>query len=130
MEHKEGFRFTYSAARQQEVEHIRKKYLPQAEEENKMEQLRKLHHSASEKAQARAIAVGTIGALMLGIGMSLCMTDLGAALGNLALLIGIFAGLAGILLVALAYPVYNRVLKKQRQRIAPQILRLSEELLK
>ena len=130
MEHKEGFRFTYSAARQQEVEHIRKKYLPQAEEENKMEQLRKLHHSASEKAQARAIAVGTMGALMLGIGMSLCMTDLGAALGNLALLIGIFAGLAGILLVALAYPVYNRVLKNQRQRIAPQILRLSEELLK
>jgi uncharacterized membrane protein HdeD (DUF308 family) len=130
MEHKEGFRFTYSAARQQEVEHIRKKYLPQAEEENKMEQLRKLHHSASEKAQARAIAVGTMGALMLGIGMSLCMTDLGAALGDLALLIGIFAGLAGILLVALAYPVYNRVLKKQRQRIAPQILRLSEELLK
>jgi uncharacterized membrane protein HdeD (DUF308 family) len=130
MEHKEGFRFTYSAARQQEVEHIRKKYLPQAEEENKMEQLRKLHHSASEKAQARAIAVGTMGALMMGIGMSLCMTDLGAALGNLALLIGIFAGLAGILLVALAYPVYNRVLKKQRQRIAPQILRLSEELLK
>ena len=130
MEHKEGFRFTYSAARQQEVEHIRKKYLPQAEEENQMEQLRKLHHSANEKAQARAIAVGTMGALMLGIGMSLCMTDLGAALGNLALLIGIFAGLAGILLVALAYPVYNRVLKKQRQRIAPQILRLSEELLK
>jgi uncharacterized membrane protein HdeD (DUF308 family) len=130
MEHKEGFRFTYSAARQQEVEHIRKKYLPQAEEENKMEQLRKLHHSASEKAQARAIAVGTMGALILGIGMSLCMTDLGAALGDLALLIGIFAGLAGILLVALAYPVYNRVLKKQRQRIAPQILRLSEELLK
>ena len=130
MEHKEGFRFTYSAARQQEVEHIRKKYLPQAEEENKMEKLRKLHHSASEKAQARAIAVGTMGALILGIGMSLCMTDLGAALGNLALLIGIFAGLAGILLVALAYPVYNRVLKKQRQRIAPQILRLSEELLK
>jgi membrane protein implicated in regulation of membrane protease activity len=71
-----------------------------------------------------------MGALILGIGMSLCMTDLGAALGNLALLIGIFAGLAGILLVALAYPVYNRVLKKQRQRIAPQILRLSEELLK
>lgn len=130
MEHKEGFRFTYSAARQQEVEHIRKNYLPQAEEENKMEQLRKLHHSASEKAQARAIAVGTMGALILGIGMSLCMTDLGAALGNLALLIGIFAGLAGILLVALAYPVYNRVLKKQRQRIAPQILRLSDELLK
>jgi len=130
MEHKEGFRFTYSAARQQEVENIRKKYLPQAEEESKMEQLRRLHNSASEKAQAWSIAVGTIGALILGAGMSLCMTDLGAALGSLSLLIGILVGIAGILLVALAYPIYNRVLKKQRQRIAPQILRLTEELLK
>ena len=43
---------------------------------------------------------------------------------------GIVVGLAGMVLVALAYPVYNRVLKKQRQKIAPEILRLSEELLK
>jgi hypothetical protein len=33
-------------------------------------------------------------------------------------------------LAALAYPVYNRVLKKQRAKVAPQILHLSEELLK
>jgi hypothetical protein len=33
-------------------------------------------------------------------------------------------------LVALAYPLYNRVLKKQREKIAPEILRLSDELLK
>ena len=43
---------------------------------------------------------------------------------------GVPVGLTGLVLVALAYPVYNRVLKKERERIAPEILRLSEELLK
>lgn len=128
MENKENFRFTYSAAQQQEIESIRKKYLPK--EENKMELLRKLHHSATQKAQAWAIAVGVIGALILGTGMSLAMTDLGAAMGMLALVIGIIVGILGLALVALAYPVYNHVLKKQRQRIAPEILRLTDELMK
>lgn len=127
MENKEGFRFTYSAAQRQEVENIRKAYLPK--EEDKMEQLRKLHRSAGQKAQAWSIGVGVIGALILGTGMSLCMTRLGAALGNLALVLGILLGVAGLVLVALAYPVYNRVLEKQRQRLAPEILRLTDELL-
>ena len=127
MERKEGFSFTYSAQQQKEVEAIRKKYLPQ--EADKMEQLRRLHRSAYQKAQAWAIALGVVGALILGSGMSLFMTELGAPLGRLSMVVGIGAGLVGLVLVALAYPVYNRVLKNQRQRIAPQILRLTEELL-
>lgn len=131
MENKEGFSFTYSAAQQQEIENIRRKYLPK--EEDKMEQLRKLHHSASQKAQACSIAIGVIGALVMGTGMSLAMTNLGEILGSnasLAMLIRIVIGIVGMVLVALAYPVYNRVLKKERQRIAPEILRLTDELLK
>ena len=112
-----SFEYTYSAQQQQEVEAIRKKYIPK--EEDKMSQLRKLHESATKKAQALSIIIGTIGALILG-----------TVLGNLAMLIGIPVGLLGLLLVAMAYPVYNRVLKKERERIAPEILRLSEELLK
>ena len=128
MENKDGFNFTYSAAQQQEVEAIRKKYLPK--EENKMEQLRKLHTVPTQKAQAASIAIGVIGALILGTGMSLFMTELGAALGGLAMVLGIIVGIVGMILVALAYPVYNRVLKKERERIAPEILRLTDELLK
>ena len=124
----ETFRYTYSAKEQSEVEAIRKKYLPP--EENKMEQLRKLDRSATGKAQAWAIALGVIGALILGTGMSLCMTKLSGFLGGTAMFIGIPVGLVGIVLVALAYPVYNRILKKERQRIAPEVLRLTEELLK
>ena len=128
MENKEGFSFTYSAAQQQEVENIRKKYLPK--EEDKMEQLRKLHAIPTQKAQAASLAVGIIGALIMGTGMSLAMTDIGSALGSLSMVIGIAFGIVGMVLVALAYPLYNRVLKKQREKIAPEILRLSDELLK
>ena len=128
MEHPQSFEYTYSAEQRSEVESIRKKYLPK--EEDKMEQLRRLHDSATQKAQAAALVVGVIGALLLGTGMSLCMTKLGAALGHWAMLLGIVIGLSGLVLAALAYPLYNRTLKKERERIAPEILRLSDELLK
>lgn len=130
MDKKESFNYTYSAAQQQEIENIRKKYLPQ--EEDKMERLRSLHRCAGQKAQAWAIALGVVGALIMGTGMSLAMTDLAEILGtnqDLAMVVGIVIGLAGMVLVALAYPVYNRVLIRERQRIAPEILRLTDELL-
>jgi uncharacterized membrane protein YccF (DUF307 family) len=123
-----SFEYTYSAQQQQEVKAIRKAYLPK--EENKIERLRRLHGIPTQKAQSASIVVGVIGALILGTGMSLCMTDLGAMLGRFAMIIGITVGLLGMVLVALAYPIYNRVLKTQREIIAPEILQLSDELLK
>ena len=95
-----------------------------------MEQLRMLHGIPTKKAQTVSLVVGILGALIMGTGMSLAMTEIGAALGSLAMVLGIAVGLVGMVLVALAYPLYNRVLKKQREKIAPEILRLSDELLK
>lgn len=122
-----SFEYTYSAQRQQEVQEIRRQYLPK--EEDKLDTLRRLHAIPTQKAQAASLAVGIIGALILGTGMSLCMTDIGAALGDFAWILGIAIGLAGMALVAAAYPIHNRVLKKERERIAPEILRLSDELI-
>ena len=122
-----SFEYTYSSEQQKEIEAIRKKYLPK--EEDKMEQLRRLHAVPGQKAQAAAIVIGIIGTLIMGTGMSLAMTDIGAALDSLAMILGIVVGIVGMVLIALAYPMYNRVLKKQRQKIAPEILRLSDELL-
>jgi uncharacterized membrane protein YccF (DUF307 family) len=123
-----SFEYTYSAQRQKEVEEIRKKYLPK--EEDKMEQLRKLHAVPTQKAQATSLAVGIIGALVLGTGMSLCMTEVGYALGSLAMIFGIIVGLMGMVMVPVAYPLFNRVLRKEREKIAPEILRLTDELMK
>ena len=125
----ETFIYTYSAQQQEEVQNIRKKYLPS--EEDKMERLRRLHHSATQKAQVWALVLGVVGALIMGSGMSLVMTDIGKVIGlGNSLLPGIVVGILGMVTVALAWPVYTRVLTKERQRIAPEILRLTDALLK
>lgn len=127
MENKGTFKMTYSAQQMEEVERIRKKYAPQ--EENKMARLRELDARAGKKATPRAIAVGVIGALLMGTGMSLVMTDFGAALGMLAMPAGIAVGVVGLTLMVCAYPLYERTLKKEQEKVAPEILRLTEELM-
>lgn len=125
----ESFNYTYSAKQQDEIKAIRKKY--EAPEENKMEQLRRLDASVTQKATVRSMTVGIIGALIMGLGMSIAMTDIGAVFGSfLSMMIGIVIGIVGIVFVCLAYPTYHRTLKAERERIAPEVLRLSDELMK
>lgn len=122
-ENREGFSYTYSAKEQQELKKIREKYLPK--EENKMEQLRSLDSKATGKATMLAIIIGVIGALLLGVGMCCTMVWQGRWFVP-----GILVGIIGIVIVAIAYPVYNKTLKTEREKIAPEVLRLTEELLK
>lgn len=126
-----SFKYTYSAKEQDEIRRIREKY--QDKEEDGISKLRKLDAKASQKATKVSLILGIVGALVLGTGMSLIMTEFGSLLGAtdvLSLIVGVVIGLIGIIMVALAYPVYNTVLKKEREKIAPEILRLTEELMK
>lgn len=70
-----------------------------------------------------AVLLGIVGALVLGVGMCMAMVWM----GNL-FIPGIVLGLLGIALVAAAHPVYRRVTKKEREKLAPRILQLTEEL--
>ena len=130
----DGFSYTYSAREQAEIRRIREKYADKEKtEESKMDRLRRLDAKVTQKAQSIALTLGILGALILGSGMSLIMTDLGAALGLSAeagMLIGIPVGIAGGVLASLAFPIYNLVLRHERQRIAPEILRLTDDLIK
>lgn len=126
-----SFRYTYSAREQEEIRKIRQKY--QSPEENGMDRLRKLDAKVTQIATCISLILGVLGALMMGFGMSLIMTDLGAVLGMheiISMAAGIFAGILGMVLAALAYPVYKNVVKKEREKVAPEILKLTEELLK
>lgn len=120
---RETFHFSYSAAHQEEIKKIRDKYLPT--QDNKLEQLRKLDASVTKKGTTAALLVGILGTLILGTGMSLSL-----AWGNDLLLPGILIGSFGILILALAYPLYAHITAKQREKLAPEILRLTDELLK
>lgn len=126
-----SFKYTYSAKEQDEIRRIRQKY--QQQEEDGISRLRELDAKVSKKATVISLVLGIAGALVMGGGMSLVMTDLGVVLGMqdiVRIILGIVAGLLGMVLVALAYPVYNKVLKKEREKAAPEILRLTEELMK
>lgn len=126
-----SFKYTYSAKEQDEIKRIRQKY--QSQEEDSMTRLRKLDASATSKATVIALVLGIVGALILGMGMSLIMTDLAALLGMTGMtniIVGIITGVLGVILAALAYPIYSKVLKREREKIAPEIIRLTDELMK
>ena len=134
MENKNQFSYTYSAKEQEEIKAIRKKYETPKKAEDKMAQIRRLDASVTEKATMVSLIIGIIGALLMGTGMSLVMekqfSDFIGLGATTAMIVGISAGIVGIILVALAYPIYNGIVKKQREKIAPEIIRLTDELMK
>lgn len=118
----EKFQYNYSASQQAEIKAIRKKYLPP--EEDKMTQLRRLDASATKKGTTAALIVGIASCLLMGVGM--CCTMVWS---DVWFVPGIFIGLLGIAGMSAAYPVYDRITKREREKIAPQILKLTEELM-
>ncbi len=121
MENNNKFEYTYSAGRQTELENIRRKYLPR--EESKMDKLRRLDAAVTRKGTMISIVIGVIGTLIMGLGMCCVMEWEMFALG-------IVIGVAGMLMIGIAYPVFCYISKKQKEKIAPEILRLIEELSK
>ena len=121
------FRYSYSSSLQEELKDIKKKYAeqPEDQQEDQLELLRKLDKSSTRKSTIVSIVMGAAGCLIMGIGM--CCTMVWAAA---MLLPGIIIGVAGIAMMAAAYPVYVRITKRERARIAPQVLDIIEKLSK
>ena len=121
------FRYSYSSSLQEELKDIKKKYAeqPEDQQEDQLELLRKLDKSSTRKSTIVSIVMGAAGCLIMGIGM--CCTMVWAAAMFLP---GIIIGVAGIAMMAAAYPVYVRITKRERARIAPQVLDIIEKLSK
>lgn len=122
MENKDKFEYTYSAPQNDEVQKIREKYLPR--EETKMELLRRLDESTRKKGLACSLTLGIASSLLLGIGM--CCAILW---GKYLMIPGIIIGSVGIAGMAFAYPLNASITKKEQERLAPEILKLTNELM-
>lgn len=118
-----SFSYSYSSSQQAEIRRIREKYQPK--EESKMEQLRALDASVTKPGTITALAVGIFSTLVLGVGMCCCLVWEGRWFVP-----GIFIGLVGMAGIGCAYPLYTHITRKQREKLAPEIIRLSDELLK
>ncbi|MBP1546781.1 MAG: hypothetical protein J6A37_09285 [Oscillospiraceae bacterium] len=119
---KNKFEYTYSAAKNAEIEKIRKKYAPQTSAGSKLEQIKKLDRSVESKGIACALAIGMPGALILGLGM--CCTMVWTNL----FVLGIFVGIIGIVMCGVAYPIYKSTINKKCAEVGPQILKLTQEI--
>jgi hypothetical protein len=127
------FKYNYSAKEQAELKKIRAKYTPPTKAEDKMARLRKLDASVTSTATVISLVLGIIGALVLGFGMSLIMTDLNDFLGlstDKSMIIGVAVGVLGGIIASFAYPAYNAIVKAKRKKLAPEIIRLTDELMK
>ena len=122
MENK-SFTYNYSAARNKEVESIRRKYMPH--EESKLEKLKRLDYRVQMAGMIEGLCFGIIGALVFGIGMCFFLDVFAGAAWLTAILM-----ICGTLLMIPAYPIYHRIARKTKAELTPEILRLSEEIMK
>ena len=123
MENKEErFEYTYSPKRQEEIEAIRKKYLPA--EDDKMTQLKKLDEKVNQPGMIWGISLGVLGVLIFGTGLSFSLVWTSSRL-----VAGTVLCVIGFAIMAAAYPVCKKVTDKQKEKYGPQILALTEELL-
>ena len=102
---------------------IRNKYLPK--EENKMEQLIRLDKQTERPGTIASLAIGIMGTLILGLGMS-CVLVWNSSIE--VFVAGIIIGILGMGMAGLAYPIYKKITVKERIKVADQILALSREL--
>lgn len=116
----DSFTYSYSSKQKKEIDSIRNKYI--SKQSDKLELLRSMDKKVTDKATSFSLISGVSGALILGTGMSCCMV------WN-KILIGIIIGIIGIILISISYPLYNFIVKKERARIAPEMIQLTDELL-
>ena len=125
MNQENSFYYKYSAEENKEIEEIRKKYLPVVE--SKVDELKHLDMRVQNAGVAVALCMGVVGCLIFGTGMCFSMQVLGT--GMLTMILGIILGIAGGLVMVMAYPVYQKKHQKMKESLAPKILELSNEIL-
>ena len=115
------FEYTYSAMQQDEIERIRRKYMPK--ETDELDELRRLDAEVTRPGTIAGLVLGIVGTLIFGAGMSMALvwTDT-------MLVAGVLVGIAGFVVLGMAYPMYHKITEKQRAKIAPKILELTEQM--
>jgi len=111
------------------VQKIRTQYTEKQHTE--LDELKALDAKVKNPANIFAYTYGSVSAIIMGAGMSLVMTDIGAIIGlTSAMIPGIAVGIVGMGMALTTYPIYKGILNGRKKKYAPEILRMTEELMK
>lgn len=123
MKKENKFTYTYSASETEKIKKIREKYAPEAKEKSVLEEICELDKKAEKPGTILSLFLGIIGTLLFGTGMACIMKW-----AENHFILGIIIGIAGIIIAGIAYPVFSYITKRQRKKIAPVILKLTDEI--
>ncbi|MBR4027259.1 MAG: dihydropteridine reductase [Lachnospiraceae bacterium] len=109
------------------VEKIRTQYIEK--ESTDLDALRKLDAKVKKPINIFTYVFGSLGAVVMGSGMSLVMTDIGEKIGiKENMTVGIVIGVIGMLMVLVNYPLYKKMLASRRKKYANEIIALSDKI--
>ena len=107
---------------------IRTQYMEKQPSE--LDALRALDAKVKRPANVFAYVFGSISAIVMGAGMSLVMTEIGAILGMASTMVpGIVIGVVGMAMAIANYPIYKSVLASRKKKYSAEILSLSEKIM-
>lgn len=111
------------------VQKIRTQYTEK--EHSQLDELKELDKKVKRPANVFAYIFGSIGAIVMGAGMSLVMTDIGSIIGmDSAMIPGIIVGIIGMVMTIVNYPLYKGMLNSRRKKYANEIIELSDKIMK
>lgn len=111
------------------VQKIRTQYTEK--EHTQLDELKVLDKKVKKPANVFGYVFGTVSAIIMGGGMSLVMTDIGATLGvENAMVIGIAVGIIGMFMAIINYPVFKKILASRRKKYADEIIKLNDNIMK
>ena len=110
------------------VQKIRTQYTEKQHTE--LDELKALDAKVKGPANAFAYTYGSVSAIVMGAGMSLVMTEIGAVLGLTSVMVpGITIGVVGMGMALTTYPIYKRILGSRKKKYAAQIMELSDKIM-
>lgn len=111
------------------VQKIRSEYTERQHTE--LDALKALDAKVKKPANVFAYTYGSVSAIVMGAGMSLVMTEVGAMIGLASTMVpGIAIGIVGMGMALSTYPIYKKILERRKKKFGPEILALSEKIMK
>ena len=111
------------------VQKIRTQYTEK--EHTGLDDLRELDKKVKRPANVFSYIFGSIGAIVMGAGMSLVMTDIGSMVGvKDPMAPGIVVGVTGMAMAIANYPLHKKILESRRKKYAGEIIALSDKIMK
>ena len=107
---------------------IRERYVEK--ERSELDELRDIDRAATRPVKIFSYVLGSIGAIVMGAGMSLIMTDIGSVIGTEnAMVPGIITGVIGMIISLVNYPIYQRALASRKRKYADEVINLTNKIL-